>query len=92
LRNLDERSAKSGNQSAVQRLARIHTPGPAASTDQERVGARAIGIRPAAVRVARRLIDERNEGGDPARALIHDRPFLVPVALWILTDIALLYR
>ncbi len=38
------------------------------------------------------LIDERNEGGDPARALIHDRPLLVTVALWILTDIVLLYR
>lgn len=37
------------------------------------------------------LIDERNEGGDPARALIHDRPLLIAVALWILTDIALLY-
>ncbi|WP_425156605.1 decaprenyl-phosphate phosphoribosyltransferase [Candidatus Binatus sp.] len=37
------------------------------------------------------LIDERNEGGDPARALIHDRPLLLAVALWILTDIALLY-
>ena len=37
------------------------------------------------------LIDERNEGGDPARALMHDRPLLVAVALWILTDIALLY-
>jgi 4-hydroxybenzoate polyprenyltransferase len=37
------------------------------------------------------LIDERNEGGDPARALMHDRPLLVAVGLWILTDIALLY-
>jgi 4-hydroxybenzoate polyprenyltransferase len=37
------------------------------------------------------LIDERNEGGDPARALIHDRPLMLTVALWILTDIALLY-
>ena len=37
------------------------------------------------------LIDERNEGGDPARALIRDRPLLLAVALWILTDIALLY-
>ena len=36
--------------------------------------------------------DERNEGRDPARALIHDRPLLLTVALWILTDIALLYR
>jgi 4-hydroxybenzoate polyprenyltransferase len=37
------------------------------------------------------LIDERNEGGDPASALIHDRPLLLAVALWILTDIVLLY-
>ena len=37
------------------------------------------------------LIDERNEGGDPARALINDRPLMLAVALWILTDIALLY-
>jgi 4-hydroxybenzoate polyprenyltransferase len=37
------------------------------------------------------LIDERNEGGDPARALLHDRPLMFAVGLWILTDIALLY-
>ncbi len=37
------------------------------------------------------LIDERNEGGDPARALMHDRPLMFAVGLWILTDIALLY-
>ena len=37
------------------------------------------------------VIDERNEGGDPARALMHDRPLMLAVALWILTDIALLY-
>jgi len=37
------------------------------------------------------LIDERNEGGDPASALLHDRPLMLTVALWILTDIALLY-
>jgi 4-hydroxybenzoate polyprenyltransferase len=37
------------------------------------------------------LIDERNEGGDPASALLHDRPLILAVALWILTDIALLY-
>lgn len=37
------------------------------------------------------LIDERNEGGDPAYALIQDRPLLLAVVLWILTDIALLY-
>ena len=37
------------------------------------------------------LIDERDEGGDPARTLLHDRPLILAVALWILTDIALLY-
>jgi len=37
------------------------------------------------------LIDERNEGGDPASVLLHDRPLMLAVALWILTDIALLY-
>jgi 4-hydroxybenzoate polyprenyltransferase len=37
------------------------------------------------------LIDERNEGGDPAQVLLQDRPLMVAVALWILTDIALLY-
>jgi 4-hydroxybenzoate polyprenyltransferase len=37
------------------------------------------------------LIDEHNEGGDPSSALLHDRPLLVAVGLWILTDIALLY-
>jgi 4-hydroxybenzoate polyprenyltransferase len=37
------------------------------------------------------LIDERNEGGDPARALLRDAPLMVAVALWILTDIVLLY-
>ena len=37
------------------------------------------------------LIDERNEGGDPARALLGDVPLMIAVALWVLTDIALLY-
>ncbi len=37
------------------------------------------------------LIDERNEGGDPARMLLQDRPLMFAVVLWILTDIALLY-
>jgi len=37
------------------------------------------------------LIYERNEGGDPAQVLLQDRPLLLAVALWILTDIALLY-
>ena len=37
------------------------------------------------------LIDERDEGGDPALVLLHDRPLMFAVALWILTEIALLY-
>ncbi len=37
------------------------------------------------------LIDERDEGGDPARALMRDRQLMLAVALWILADIALLY-
>jgi 4-hydroxybenzoate polyprenyltransferase len=37
------------------------------------------------------LIHERNEGGDPARLLLKDRPLLLSVLLWIATDIVLLY-
>lgn len=37
------------------------------------------------------LIDERDEGGDPARLLVRDRPLLLAVLLWIATDIVLLY-
>jgi 4-hydroxybenzoate polyprenyltransferase len=37
------------------------------------------------------LIDEHNEGGDASSALVHDRPLLLAVGLWILTDIVLLY-
>jgi 4-hydroxybenzoate polyprenyltransferase len=37
------------------------------------------------------LIDERNEGGDPARLLLADSPLLTSVVLWILTDVVLLY-
>lgn len=37
------------------------------------------------------LIDECNEGGDPARLLLRDRPLLLAVVLWMLTDIVLLY-
>lgn len=37
------------------------------------------------------LIDERNEGGDPARLLVRDRPLLLAVLLWIAADIVLLY-
>jgi 4-hydroxybenzoate polyprenyltransferase len=37
------------------------------------------------------LIDERNEGGDPARLLTRDKPLLLAVILWIAADILLLY-
>jgi 4-hydroxybenzoate polyprenyltransferase len=37
------------------------------------------------------LVDAHNEGGDPARLLIRDRPLLVTVLLWIATDLILLY-
>jgi len=37
------------------------------------------------------LIDERDEGGDPALVLLHDRPLMFAIVLWILTEIALLY-
>jgi 4-hydroxybenzoate polyprenyltransferase len=37
------------------------------------------------------LVDARNEGGDPARLLLHDRPLLMAVLLWIAADIGLLY-
>ncbi len=37
------------------------------------------------------LVDERNEGGDPARVLLVDRQLQVCLLLWILTEIALLY-
>ena len=37
------------------------------------------------------LIDERNEGGDPARLLTRDKPLLLAVILWIVADVILLY-
>ncbi len=37
------------------------------------------------------LVDARNEGGDPARLLIRDKPLLATVLLWIAADIILLY-
>jgi 4-hydroxybenzoate polyprenyltransferase len=37
------------------------------------------------------LIDERNEGGDPARLLLQDRPLLLALILWIAADVILLY-
>jgi 4-hydroxybenzoate polyprenyltransferase len=37
------------------------------------------------------LIDEHNEGGDPARLLMRDRPLLAAVLLWIAADVILLY-
>ncbi len=37
------------------------------------------------------LIDERNEGGDPALTLLRDRQLMITVVLWIAADILLLY-
>jgi 4-hydroxybenzoate polyprenyltransferase len=37
------------------------------------------------------LIDERNEGSDPAQLLIRDKPLLLAVILWIVADVILLY-
>lgn len=37
------------------------------------------------------LIDERNEGGDPARLVLRDRPLQLSIILWIAADIVLLY-
>ncbi len=37
------------------------------------------------------LIDQRNEGGDPTRLLLQDRPLLICMVLWTLTEVALLY-
>lgn len=37
------------------------------------------------------LIEERNEGGDPASVLLKDRPLRLAVLLWIAADVVLLY-
>jgi 4-hydroxybenzoate polyprenyltransferase len=37
------------------------------------------------------LVAERNEGGDPSRLLLRDRPLLLATLFWIAADIALLY-
>lgn len=37
------------------------------------------------------LVDERNEGGDPARLLLSDMQLQICVLLWIATEIGLLY-
>ena len=37
------------------------------------------------------LVDQQNEGGDPTRLLLEDRPLLICMTLWIATEIALLY-
>ncbi len=37
------------------------------------------------------LVDQQNEGGDPTRLLLEDRPLLICLILWILTEIVLLY-
>jgi 4-hydroxybenzoate polyprenyltransferase len=37
------------------------------------------------------LVNECNEGGDPARLVLRDRPLLISILLWISADILLLY-
>ena len=37
------------------------------------------------------LVEERDEGGDPAWLLLHDRPLLLTTILWVTTDLLLLY-
>jgi 4-hydroxybenzoate polyprenyltransferase len=37
------------------------------------------------------LVDAHNDGGDPARLLVRDRPLLMAALLWIAADVALLY-
>jgi len=37
------------------------------------------------------LVDQQNQGGDPTRLLLEDRPLLICMTLWILTEIVLLY-
>ena len=37
------------------------------------------------------LVEEQNEGGDPAWLLLHDRPLLLTIILWVTTDLLLLY-
>ncbi len=37
------------------------------------------------------LVDQQNEGGDPTRLLLQDRPLLICMILWILTEIVLVY-
>jgi 4-hydroxybenzoate polyprenyltransferase len=37
------------------------------------------------------LVAERDEGGDPSRLLLRDRPLLLALLFWIMSDIALLY-
>jgi 4-hydroxybenzoate polyprenyltransferase len=37
------------------------------------------------------LVNDCNEGGDPARLVVRDRPLLVSIILWIIADVLLLY-
>src|SRR5216683_3232115 len=37
------------------------------------------------------LVNECNEGGDPARLVLRDRPLLISILFWIIADILLLY-
>jgi 4-hydroxybenzoate polyprenyltransferase len=38
------------------------------------------------------LVHQKEEGGNPSRVLLNDRPILVTVALWAATVVALIYR
>jgi 4-hydroxybenzoate polyprenyltransferase len=37
------------------------------------------------------LVDQKNEGGDPSRMLLEDRPLLICMLLWVATEIAFIY-
>jgi hypothetical protein len=37
------------------------------------------------------LISECDEGGDPARLVLRDRPLLISILGWIVADVILLY-
>jgi 4-hydroxybenzoate polyprenyltransferase len=37
------------------------------------------------------LVDQKNEGGDPSRMLLEDRPLLICMMLWVVTEIAFIY-
>jgi hypothetical protein len=37
------------------------------------------------------LVHRKEEGGDPSKVLLNDRPILVTVALWAATIVTLIY-